>query len=98
MTRIVDPDNRETRLLERLVDLEDARVLDLGCGDGRATFRMAVKAASVLGVDPDVEAIERARASAPEGERGRVAFLAEDVLALSLPDASFDVAVFTRSL
>jgi cyclopropane fatty-acyl-phospholipid synthase-like methyltransferase len=38
------------------------RVLELGCGDGRLTFRYADAAASVLGVETKCAGIARARA------------------------------------
>ena len=66
MARIVDPEGRETEVLHRLVALHGKDVCDIGCGEGRTTRRMAQTAASVLGVDPDVEAITRARDAAPD--------------------------------
>ncbi|MEX0992874.1 MAG: class I SAM-dependent methyltransferase [Solirubrobacterales bacterium] len=42
------------------------RTLDLGCGDGRLTARLAEAGARVTGVDPSRVAIERARAAHPE--------------------------------
>ncbi len=97
MARIVDPEGRETEILHRLVTLRGKHVIDIGCGDGRTTRRLARAAASVLGVDPDAEAIARARDAAPAHGDGST-FLAADVVTLELPPGSFDVALYSRSL
>lgn len=57
MVRIVDPEEREVDVLRRLVAFRDMNVLDVGCGDGRTTRRIARTASSVIGVDPDPERI-----------------------------------------
>jgi SAM-dependent methyltransferase len=43
-------------------DLSGNRVLDLGCGEGLVTRAVADRGAEVVGVDPTVRLIERARA------------------------------------
>jgi SAM-dependent methyltransferase len=42
-------------------DLRGQRVLDLGCGEGTITRAVAARGAEVVGVDPTVRLIERAR-------------------------------------
>lgn len=95
MARTVDPQGRELELIERFADLAGRDVLDIGCGDGRTSRRLAGRGASVLGVDPDEAAITQARAG---GTGGACHFQAADVLALALPPASFDLVVFSRSM
>ena len=56
----IDPEGVETRALAQLARVDGLRVLELGCGNGRLTFRYAAKAASVLAVDPDAERIKEA--------------------------------------
>jgi SAM-dependent methyltransferase len=73
---------------------EGARVLDVGCGTGEATARLAERfaGASFLGVDLDAGHLARARAACARfGER--VAFQEADALALPLRDADFDLVV-----
>ena len=98
MTRISDPQERDIETLLRLVSLDGKTVLDIGCGEGRMSRRMARTAASVLGVDPDVEAIDRAREISPDDLDDGCRLLAADVVTLQLPTAGFDVVVFSRSL
>ncbi len=95
MARTVDPQGRELALIGRVADLAGQEVLDIGCGDGRTSRRLAGRGATVLGVDPDEAAIALAR-TATAG--GRCRFRAVDVLDLALPPSSFDLVVFSRSL
>ncbi len=94
MARIVDPEGRETEVIHRLVAFQDKDVLDVGCGEGRTARRIAQKAASVLGIDPESDRIAVAR----DVGGGRCTFRVEDTVTLELPPAGFDVVAFSRSL
>jgi ubiquinone/menaquinone biosynthesis C-methylase UbiE len=94
----VDPEGVETAALARLVPVDGLRVLELGCGDGRLTFRYAHAAASVLAVDPDTERIAAARAALPRELEDHVSFAAVDAAEVDAPRASFDLALFAWSL
>ncbi|HEY2965307.1 MAG TPA: class I SAM-dependent methyltransferase, partial [Actinomycetota bacterium] len=48
----IDPEGNETEALFALVDLGDAEVLEIGCGDGRLTWRYADRTAHVTAIDP----------------------------------------------
>ena len=74
MTIIKDPDGNETSSLHAMFDFKDLNVLEVGCGEGRLTWRYADKAAHVTAIDPDEEAVETARANVPEKLKGRVCF------------------------
>jgi predicted RNA methylase len=94
----IDPEGTETIALARLAPVDGLRVLELGCGDGRLTFRYAHAAASVLAVDPDTERIEAARAALPRDLEHRVSFAAVDAAEVDGPRARFDLALFSWSL
>jgi SAM-dependent methyltransferase len=64
-------------------------ILDLGCGDGQLTLRIAATGASVIGVDASAEMVEAARA------RGAVADVA-NAESLPYPRRTFD-AVFSNA-
>jgi len=98
MAMIEDPRGREAAMLERLVTFGGQDVLDVGCGTGRTARWIARTAAAVTGLDPDRERIAQARAAPAEAGSCAVTYVAGDVLALGLPDASFDAVVFSRSL
>ena len=100
MTRaVVDPAGDELSALERIgADFDGLRVLDVGCGDGRMVWRIADRARSVVGVDPDEERIELAREATPPRLAHKVRFRAASVVDLDDPPASFDLVFFTWSL
>ncbi len=98
MARIKDPEGVETRLIHGLVDFRRKDVLEIGCGDGRMTWRYASGAASVLGLDPNEELIHAARAGTPPELADRVAFRAEDVCQAELGAGVYDVVVLAWSL
>ncbi len=95
MARTVDPQGRELELIARFTELAGKDVIDIGCGDGRTSRRLAMRGATVLGVDPDEAAIAQASAG---GTTDTCRFRATDVLDLALPPASFDLVVFSRSM
>lgn len=64
--------------LERFLSLEPrSRILDLGCGTGRATLELARRGHRVLGVDADESLLAQARTAA-KGERLNVHFVKSD--------------------
>jgi ubiquinone/menaquinone biosynthesis C-methylase UbiE len=66
-------------------------VVEVGCGDGRMTWRYAVLTKSVLGLDPNRELINEAREGTPNALKATVTFLAGDVASLALPERQSDV-------
>ena len=81
--------------LKQAVDLAGADVLDLGCGAGWLSRRIAdAGAASVTGIDTDADRI--ARNIAKDGQTVR--FLTGAAETLPLKDASLDVIVMMKSL
>lgn len=95
---IVDPDGAELQALAELVDFAGLRVLEIGCGDGRLTWRYAGPAKEVLGIDSDEKEIAEARASTPRDLRDRVRFEVGSPVERDIPRDHFDVAFFSWSL
>lgn len=93
-----DPEGAEIAALARLAPMGGMRVLELGCGDGRLTFRYAEEAASVLAVDPDTDSIAAATAALPSALAGRVSFAVAGAAEVDAPVAEFDLALFSWSL
>lgn len=100
MTIIKDPEGNETSTLHALVDFKNRRVLEVGCGDGRLTWHYASEAAQVTAIDPESEAIERARTECPGELKERVNFLAAtiDDFGKSFKGDRFDIAIYAWSL
>ena len=77
MNITLDPERNEVEaLLEFVGDLKGMRVLEIGAGDGRLTWRYAPNAREVVGIDPNPERMARAQEEMPEELRGRVVMLA----------------------
>jgi len=98
MAWTIDPEGTEIDALRRLAPVDGLRVLELGCGNGRLTFRYAAGATSVLAVDPDAERIAEARAAQPTELDGIVSFVVTGAAEVDAPRRSFDLALFSWSL
>jgi predicted RNA methylase len=110
MPILLDPEEHEIRaMLDFAGDLSRMLVLEIGCGDGRLSWRYAHLAAHVVAIDPDVHKIARARATLHEGRehanlRGQIAFHATSLEAFAQPPPNqtrptgFDLALLAWSL
>ena len=85
----------EDRRIEALIDLEGARVLEVGCGEGRLTGFAAARAQSVYAFDPNAERVAQARAVAGS-ESVRFGVHAAD--ALDVERETLDIALCGWSL
>jgi ubiquinone/menaquinone biosynthesis C-methylase UbiE len=94
----IDPEGTETRILHELVDFAGKDVVEIGCGDGRMTWRYAELARSVLALDPNEERITEARERTPETLKAIVTFRAGDATSAGLPEKGFNVAILSWSL
>ena len=78
-----------------------ARVLEVGCGPGHLSVRLARQGFEVTGLDLDPAMIARTQANADRlgsaGQR-RPSFVVGDVAALAFPDESCDLVVSTLSM
>jgi ubiquinone/menaquinone biosynthesis C-methylase UbiE len=98
VTFLLDPEETEIAVIHDLIPFQDKRVLEIGAGDGRLTWRFAERARQVLALDPDAGRVERARDALPNALRDRVTFTVADVTSAELAEASFDVAVLSWSI
>ena len=98
MTGVLDPEGAHLAALRRLADFAGARVLEVGCGDGRLTVGIAEHAASVFAFDPDEEAVGRACEALPAELTDRVAYAVGSGIELEIPRSAFDIVVFSWSL
>jgi SAM-dependent methyltransferase len=81
---------------------DGAQVLEVGCGPGHLSIRMARELGlETTGLDLDPAMIDVARANADDaaGEKGgKPSFVLGDVASLPFPDGSFDLVVSTLSM
>jgi ubiquinone/menaquinone biosynthesis C-methylase UbiE len=94
----IDPEGTETRILHELIDFREKDVVEVGCGDGRMTWRYAAQTHSVLALDPNAERIAQAVASTPAPLTPIVTFRVADIANVSLPAAAFDIGLLSWSL
>jgi len=92
-----DPERNEVRILRAHVSLAAARILEIGCGNGRLTKRITGAARSVMAVDPNAVSIAEARSLTPAAWKGKVRYVVGGVEMCRLPDQGFDVAVLSWS-
>jgi ubiquinone/menaquinone biosynthesis C-methylase UbiE len=93
-----DPEGAETRVVHALVDFRGQDVLEVGCGDGRLTWRYCAGARSVLALDPKADEIATARREAARLGHRHVVFEVADVTTWAPPATGFDVAVLSWSI
>ena len=94
----IDPEEVELRVLRPAASWRHARVLEIGCGDGRLTRRLARLGAQVVAIDPDRAAIRSARKTLPRSYARQVRYAVGTAGRLEFPARSFDIVVFAWSL
>lgn len=98
MAWTIDLHGDETAALAEVADLRGARILEIGAGEGRLTWRFAAEAEHVLAIDPDEKRIAQARADLPAELADRVRFEVMDAVELDVEPQGFDVALLSWSL
>lgn len=94
----VDPEQNEVRALKRVTNWRRERVLEIGCGDGRLTLRLARLGAFVHAIDPDTKLIRIARRNLPSRFAKRIRYHVGKAEHLDRANESFDLAVFAWAL
>jgi ubiquinone/menaquinone biosynthesis C-methylase UbiE len=98
MAVLLDPEDTETKALHDYADFSGKRVLEIGCGDGRLTWRYADRAAFVVAIDPKAEDIEIALEDCPAELRDKIEFRVARLEELDIPAEKYDLALLSWSL
>ena len=98
MEPLRDPEEAETKYLYDVVNLVGARVLEIGCGDGRMTRRYASVPEFVIGIDPDIDRLAEAVDTLPTNLRSKVNFTQTQAESLPFLEEVFDVIILAWSL
>ena len=93
-----DPEGMERQVLHDLVNFNGKDIFEVGCGEGRMTRLYADVATSVLGFDPDDDAISKAREQTPEHLASRVEFRVADIVGIKLDEDAYDVGILAWSI
>ncbi len=95
---VLDPEGAHLAALRRVADFAGARVLEVGCGDGRLTVGVAESGARVFAFDPDADAVARAREALPAELSDRVTYSVASATAAEIPRSAYDLLLFSWSL
>lgn len=99
MVLVIDPAGEEVQMLAQATQWRGKHVLEVGCGDGRLTLRLArLGPARIEALDPDPKLISAARQRLPKRYAGRVAYQSGDALQVGHPANAFDVVLLSWSL
>jgi ubiquinone/menaquinone biosynthesis C-methylase UbiE len=93
-----DPEGNETKHLHNFADFAGKRVLEIGCGEGRLTWRYASASSLTVGLDPDKNALRVARLDRPSDLTEAVHFANAQSEHLPFRKETFDLAVLAWSL
>lgn len=98
MTAQKDPEDFERKTLHTFADFTNKIVLEIGCGEGRLTWKYASSARQVIAFDPDHDSLRIARVDCPADLREQVHFANADARHIPFSKETFDIAVLAWSL
>ncbi len=93
-----DPEGFEQKTLQAFADFKGRRVLEVGCGEGRLTFKYAAASSLTVGFDPDHDALRIARADSPHDLQKHVHFAEASASHIPFSKETFDIAILAWSL
>ncbi len=98
MTLQKDPEGNEVKYLHKFGDFKNKRVLEVGCGEGRLTWKYASASTLTVGIDSDQTALRVARADSPVDLRTQVHFSGASARNIPFAHETFDIAILSWSL
>ena len=93
-----DLEGFEKKILHKFVDFTNAHVLEIGCGEGRLTWKYAAASNLTVGFDPDQNAVRIARADSPSDLHGHVHFAQASASNIPFSKETFNIAILAWSL
>ncbi len=93
-----DPEGNEKKYLHQFADFKEKRVLEVGCGEGRLTWKYAGASSLTVGFDPDHNALRVARAETPHDLQKNVHFTNASASNIPFSKETFDIAILAWSL
>lgn len=93
-----DPENKESKMLHQFADFAGKQILEVGCGEGRLTWKYAKHVKEVVAFDIEHDAIRIARADAAMNASEHVLFFNSSAKHMPLEKESFDIVLTSLSL
>jgi len=93
-----DPEEFEKKILHKFANLSNKRILEIGCGEGRLTWKYAAASNLTVGFDPDHQALRVARADCSHDLREHVHFAQARASHIPFSKETFDIAILAWSL
>jgi SAM-dependent methyltransferase len=87
---IIDPQKMEEGLLLSLIKPQGKRILEIGCGNGRASLILAKYADHYIAIDNDARAIEKAILQVTPELQDKIEFKVASAIRIPLLDKSMD--------
>ncbi len=99
MTLVMDPAGKEIRALMKAVEWKGKRVLEIGCGEGRLTMRLAAfQPLHIEAIDPDKARVRLARKNRPVKYNELINYHVGHAERLRYARNQFDIVIFAWSL
>ena len=96
MALVMDPAGAEIEALKRITNWRGKRVLEVGCGNGRLTLRLAkFNPAKIIAFDPDPKLIRTARKNLPEKYKEKIEYRVGNAEHVKQKAEQFDTVVFS---
>ena len=98
MTLIKDPERSERKYIHDVADFNNKRVLEIGCGEGRLTWKYASASSLTVGLDADQDAVRVATTDRPSDITAKTFFLNAESENIPFRKETFDIALLAWSL
>jgi ubiquinone/menaquinone biosynthesis C-methylase UbiE len=93
-----DPEGFEKKKLHKYADFTGKRVLEVGCGNGRLTWRYAAPTELVAGIDLEANDLRVAHIDLASDLENKVLFAQASALNIPFHHETYDIAILAWSL